>query len=46
MIYLLTEYLGVFYVVSNVISLVVVMVVRYLFSYLLIWRAEEAPAVT
>lgn len=46
MIFMLTEYFGVFYVVSNVISLVVVMVVRYLFSYLLIWRAEEAPAVT
>jgi putative flippase GtrA len=44
MIYVLTEYLGIFYAVSNVISLVVVMVIRYLFSYLLIWRAEEVPA--
>jgi len=46
MIYILTDYFGVFYVTSNVISLVIVMVVRYLFSYLLIWRAEEVQAVS
>jgi len=40
MIYVLTDSLGVFYVASNVISLIVLMAVRYLFSYLLIWRAE------
>ena len=41
MIFALTSSMGVNYLVSNIISLVIVMVVRYALSYSLIWRTSE-----
>lgn len=41
MIFALTSLMGVNYLVSNIISLVVIMVVRYALSYSLIWRTSE-----
>ena len=41
MIFALTSSMGVNYLVSNIISLVVVMVLRYALSYSLIWRTSE-----
>jgi dolichol-phosphate mannosyltransferase len=42
MLFFLTSILGINYLVSNVLTLVVVMFARYAFSYAVIWRSRES----
>ena len=43
-LFVLTSVLGINYLVSNLISLVVLMIGRYAFSYLVIWRTPDGVA--
>ena len=44
MLFLLTSILGINYLISNVLTLAVVMLARYAFSYAVIWRSPDSTA--
>ena len=45
-LFVLTSVLGINYLISNLISLVILMVARYVLSYAVIWRTPEKTADT